>query len=132
MTRPSKYTLRIPNWTPTLTNRLLSMHWGASGRAKRLDAQMIAAYAKMRGIYSARSGPIVPFCGIKRRVSLEVHGWSRGRKPDPDAFWKSLLDGLVKADLLVDDSAQWCECGPVQIVQDTEKYTVIKLEDIGC
>lgn len=66
-------------------------------------------------------------CNTKRRVSVVYHQ-PRGAA-DRDARWKLLLDGLVRAGLLKDDSPAWCVLGTVETVKGS-KRTVVTLEDI--
>lgn len=54
----------------------------------------------------------------------------RGRKCDPDAFWKSTLDGLVHAGLLVDDRHSCVELAPVEYSRGPVAATKITLVDI--
>ncbi len=54
------------------------------------------------GEAAARAG-IAPATG-KRRVRLTVLVGPGKRRPDPDAFWKSLLDAMAACGLLVNDS----------------------------
>jgi Holliday junction resolvase RusA-like endonuclease len=68
----------------------------------------------------------------RRRVAVRVaNPHYRGRNvPDPLSPLKSLLDALVQAGLLVDDSERWCEIVvPVKYVSG-EKSTTIFLEDL--
>ena len=53
-----------------------------------------------------------------------------GRLPDPDNLLKSLLDALVHAKLLVDDSAAWVELGEVRVERGGHRKTVVTLEDL--
>jgi Holliday junction resolvase RusA-like endonuclease len=54
----------------------------------------------------------------------------RGRERDPDASWKSVLDGLVHARMLIDDSRKWCKLGDVTFERGSERATTIQLTDI--
>src|SRR4051812_23593183 len=72
----------------------------------------------------------IPRAVGKRRVSLLISLAPRRKSPDPDSWWKSLLDALVQAGALVDDSDDWCECGPVIYEHGTRSGMVITLEDI--
>jgi Holliday junction resolvase RusA-like endonuclease len=54
----------------------------------------------------------------------------RGRERDPDASWKSVLDGLVHAHMLIDDSRKWCKLGDVTFERGSERATTIQLTDI--
>lgn len=115
------HTLTIPGWHPRTVNQLLTPHLGTRARLKEADRQMVGGYALALRI---------PRAACKRRVSLRVSGWARGgRRVDPDAYWKSVLDALVAADLLRDDGARWCELGQVQVVKGEDSTTVI-LEDL--
>lgn len=113
------YTLEVPGWRPTLDNELKG-HPLQAHRRKRKDADMIAVAALAYGVPAARG---------KRRVGLSIRG-RFGRFPDPLAPWKSLLDALVTAGLLVDDAAAWCEVTPV-VYSRGERRTIITLEDVG-
>jgi hypothetical protein len=48
----------------------------------------------------------------------------------PDSYFKSLLDALVSAGLLVDDSAKFCELAPTTYERATRRASVITLTDI--
>jgi hypothetical protein len=116
------YRLEICGWTPTLVNELLHAHPMRAATLKRSDRDLVRGYAFVAGIPAALG---------KRRVSVELHGWPRGRLPDPDAVWKSLLDALVAAGLLVDDSARWCEPVPPTFVRSPRRRTVVTLESVA-
>jgi hypothetical protein len=45
------------------------------------------------------------------------------------AYFKSLLDALVKAGLLVNDSGRWCELGPVTFDRRPPRQTAVILQD---
>lgn len=113
--------LLIPDWIPTRLNSLINLPWQQSYKVKKVDAQTIHLYARMRGIRKAAS---------RRRVSLKLYGWRRGRMGDPDGYWKSLLDGLVQCGLLIDDSQKWCEQGSIVLTRSERTQTEITLEDL--
>jgi Holliday junction resolvase RusA-like endonuclease len=76
--------------------------------------------------YAAAAG--VPSATGKRRVDLKLMGQKPG---DPDNRLKSLLDSLVESKLLIDDSAQWCEIGKIEVVpRRYDKVTEITLTDL--
>lgn len=121
-----QWTVVIPNWHPTSVNVLLGAAYAGRGarfmaaRRKREDAAMLAAYCRLADVPRA-TGP--------RRVSLTLGLGPRQRSPDPDNLWKSLLDGLVKCGMLVDDSSKWCEpqwCGTTRGL----KATTVVIEDL--
>ncbi len=89
-------------------------------KLKRADRQWVGTYAMLRDIPKALG---------KRRVSLEVVITGRQQETDPDALWKSCLDCLVHARLLVDDSPRYCELGAVAYRRDGEPGTTVVLEE---
>jgi hypothetical protein len=63
-------------------------------------------------------------------VSLRITYTGRQKHRDPDSMWKSLLDGLVIARLLVDDKPDYCEVGCVDQKHDRYESTTVILADI--
>ena len=65
-------------------------------------------------------------------MSLFVTLGKGQRVCDADAFWKSALDALVHAGLLIDDNPRYCQLG--EVVQkrggEGERATVIVLTDV--
>jgi hypothetical protein len=91
-------------------------------RLKKLDWEMVCAYA-----WQAK----IPRATGKRRVSLHVTLGKGMREFDADAPWKSLGDAMKHAGLIVDDSAQYVELGPVTFSRDWQGWgSRITLEDI--
>lgn len=117
------HSIVIPDWRPALLNELMRSHWSKVGRLKRRDREMVAAYSRLANVPPAR-GP--------RRVGLIIGGNRYPeRAPDPDGVWKSLLDALVHARMLIDDSAEWCELKRPVFHRRPEGFrTVITLEDV--
>jgi Holliday junction resolvase RusA-like endonuclease len=115
-----RHVLEIPGWLPCRLNQLLG-HWSTRHRLKKIDRATVGLYARMARIPHAKG---------KRRVSLVLTLAPRQRAADPDAWWKSLLDALVQAGLLVDDNRQGCELGSVTFRRGREKATTIILEDV--
>ncbi len=72
----------------------------------------------------------VPKASGKRVVSMHVVFPPRKRMPDVDSLWKSLLDSLVHAGLLVNDSAAWASMSPVAYSRGESLTTFITVEDI--
>lgn len=113
--------LVIPRWVPATLNKYVGRHWSRMARLKAMDRDMVSAYTRM-----ARCAVAVK----RRRYSVVITvATRRGRLPDPDGYLKSLLDALVNAGLLVDDSQDWCEHGGIEIRRGVEASTVIMLED---
>jgi hypothetical protein len=113
------YQLVIPDWLPVTLNQLLG-HWRRSGRRKRSDREVIRGYWFASGWPAARG---------RRRVSITLTQVS-GRPRDPDGVRKSVLDALVHAGAIVDDSQLWLEEGPVTIEFGARRQTQIVLEDV--
>jgi Holliday junction resolvase RusA-like endonuclease len=115
------YTLEIPRWRAALLNEL--MHSVRDKiRLKKLDREMVCAYA-----WQAKFPPAVG----KRRVSLHVTLGKGMRKFDVDAWQKSGLDAMKHAKLIVDDSTEFVEIGPLTFSRDPKAWgTRITLEDV--
>lgn len=115
--------LVIPRWRPATTNELMSGRtWHKAARLKKRDREMVAAYARL--------ADIPPAGRTRRRVDVLVRNPKGERRKDPDAFWKSLLDALVQAELLADDSERWCVLGAVVQTLDGKARTEITLTDL--
>lgn len=120
----SKVTINIPNWRPaTLNSMSSSNHWAKRAKLKKIDRQMVAAYA---------SG--LPKAEGKRKVTIEISHGKGQRMCDPDAFYKSTLDALVHCGMLVDDSDKYVKLGDVEQHRANKHIkkagTIITLEDI--
>ncbi len=115
------YKLIIPRWIPTTANQLLSRHPMTRSRLKRIDANLIAGYCSRDRIPAA--------IGI-REVGLKITLGPKQRAADPDAYWKSVLDGLVKARMLVNDDRLYCRLGSVEFERGDERATMISLREI--
>lgn len=115
----STHGLIIDGWHPCRLNQLVSVHWANRSRLKRVDRQFVATY-----------GRDLPRATGKRRVRLRIVLGPGQRAGDPDAYWKSLLDALVHAGLLLDDNRQHVELGPVAFDRAEKRRTEIILEDI--
>ncbi len=114
--------LVIEGWHPARLNLLLGGHWSQGHRLKRADRQMIALAAKLQGIPPATG---------KRRVSLTLTLAPRQRAGDPDSYFKSLLDALTHAGLLLDDNRQGVELGKVTFERGPVRQTTVLLEDLS-
>jgi hypothetical protein len=115
------HTLRIENWHPVTLNQLVAWPWPMVRRRKKNDREIVGGEALARR---------VPRATGKRRVGLHLILGPRQRGCDVDAYHKSLLDALVAAGLLIDDSPRWCELAPVTYERATRRAAVITLEDI--
>jgi hypothetical protein len=120
------WTFTVPNWTPALANSWSGRHFSARARATGEAADLLGAYAVAAGVPR-----VCEHYRPMRRVRVELRGWRRGRVPDPDGPLKVLLDGLVRARLLVDDAAAWCRWEPPTVVRSAVRETVVTLEDVG-
>src|SRR5262245_29869941 len=98
-------TLVIPRWHPATMNQMLRSV-RTRMRLKKRDREMIWAYAMKQHIAKAE--------GL-RRVQLSIL-LRPGKLPaDADAYWKSLLDALVQAGLLLNDTIAAVELAPVRL-----------------
>jgi Holliday junction resolvase RusA-like endonuclease len=117
-----KYEIEIPRHTARL-NQLMGRNKYAIASLKKRDRDIVAIVARMEGI---------PFATTKRRVSLHVRLGPRQRKGDADCPWhKSLLDALVQAGMLKDDSLKWCELGEVTYERAKVPSMRVTLEDVN-
>jgi hypothetical protein len=123
MSAGDRYELHIPGWRPALDNELFRLHWSRRLSRKRHDAQVLATAALALGVPRA-TGP--------RRLGVTIYGrYHRGAVPDDPAPYKSLLDGLVHAGLLVDDSAEYLELVWPPHYLPGPRATHLTLEEIG-
>jgi hypothetical protein len=113
--------LTIENWHPCTTNQLVGWPWPTVYRRKKADQRVVGIEALAQRI---------PKATCKRRVHLHLLLGPRGRPPDPDSPFKSLLDSLVAAGLLVDDSPKYVELAPMSYERGTRRAAVITLEDL--
>lgn len=111
-------TMEIPNWHPARLNQLLG-NWRKAGRLKRADREILTLYSRYKKTATG-----------KRRVSLAIVLGPRQRGGDPDCWWKSTLDGLKHAGMILDDSKERVELGSVTYERGSQKATRITLEDL--
>lgn len=115
------HVLILPGVLPPTLNQLM--------RGKIQDR--IRLGKSFRNILIARSlQQRIPIATGKRRVTIEVCYAKGQRSADPDAFYKSIGDSLVKAKLLKGDSRHWVEWGRVDYKRGELQHTTIYLEDI--
>jgi Holliday junction resolvase RusA-like endonuclease len=112
--------IEIPNWTPLTVNKWRSLHWAKANRRKTADRQMIGVYCYKSGLTKATK---------KRRVELNIIKSGRGRLPDPDAYFKSVLDALKNLGYIIDDSAKWVEWNQPKIERGKQIKTIIEITD---
>jgi len=139
------HTIRIPDWNPTLLNKLLGSHWARAARLKEMDKEIVSVMAYrqsvpkvklVRGPDRIEGGKVYPGrlrkgTGPRRRVSLLIQLEAGQRRGDRDGYWKSVLDALVACQRLVNDSPVWCEQGPVEFERTGRIGTIITLEDLA-
>jgi hypothetical protein len=115
-----KQVLVIERWQPSPLNKLLK-HWRTAQRLKTVDRNMVNGYCRLNRFRPA-VGP--------REVNLCIVLGPKQRACDPDAYWKSTLDALVKAGMLIDDNRQYCRINPVTFERGPQRETRIELIDI--
>lgn len=115
--------LWLPGFTPTSVNLSDGRHWSEGYKLKRSDKEIVAFFAEQQGLSPAN---------LPRKVSLRITLPKGQRSLDKSNVWKSLLDALHHAWLIVNDSPQWCEEGKVEYVRHHAdlRETFILLEDI--
>lgn len=118
---PGRWTVVIPNWHPTGLNELLCLHWAARRRRKRSDADLIAVYCGRAQVAAASR---------RRRITQRLTLAGNDRRRDDDNAWKSLLDSLVYARVLVDDGPDWVEKRPLEFERGRERKTTLVIEDL--
>lgn len=92
------HTFTIPSYLPPTLNTLLRKHWGFREKAQAECDQLVWAYARQLGVVKAVGRRRVTFTFVSPRPPA-----------DPDGRLKLLLDALVHAALLLDDSPAHCE-----------------------
>lgn len=120
-----EYVIDVPDWHPSTLNKLLG-HWRERGRMKKADYQMIWAHTRGKDGQS-----IVPYKQVKRSVELIITLEPGQRAPDPDSYFKGLLDALVRSYALWNDSPKWCELLPVKFQRGERKATKMILRDLA-
>lgn len=114
------WTCTVPGWLPANLNQYLRQHWSQVSKAKKETAETILV---------ACIADRIPRATRKRKVSVRLSIPKGRRPPDEDNIQKSLRDGLVRAGALVDDSHEWCETGPFEVVVG-KLATIVILEDV--
>jgi len=115
------HTLEIPGWHPQRLNVLMTCHWRKRGRLRVADDAMVKVAALNAGI---------PKATVKRRVKITIVLGKGQRAGDRDAYFKSTLDSLKNAGMIVDDSRQWIDLEPIAFERAAEMATRIELEDL--
>jgi Holliday junction resolvase RusA-like endonuclease len=112
--------LHIEGFLPATVNQLLAAgRW--AWKLKKKDRERVAMHARLVGIPPATG---------KRRVTLTLTMGHRMRTPDPDGVWKSILDAMKYAKLIVDDRKECVELAPVRFGRAKVKATTVVLEDV--
>lgn len=114
------HVLTIPDWRPATCNELLG-HWRASARRKKADRNVVFVYSFLAGTPKATG---------KRRVDILVRPAKGHRRVDGDALWKSTLDALKHAELIVNDTVDLCRPGVYTPTLDGPPRTEIHLTDL--
>jgi hypothetical protein len=100
---------------------------GGGAPCNRLTAGPRGRRCRPRGLACAFAG-IPPATG-RRRVTQRITLVGNDRRRDDDGAWKGLLDGLVKARVLVDDGPDWVETAPVEYDRGKRRKTAVTIED---
>lgn len=126
----NQWTVEIPDWHPVRTNQLIGADWRSVYKLKK-EQHFLVAMSFWRASVPPADRTVDGYpTQRKRRVSLTIVLGPRQRGGDPDAYWKVLLDSLVKCHILVDDRKEWVELAPVQYERGKKPATIIMLEDL--
>ena len=117
----ARFEVMIEGWHPAKLNQLNVGHWGRRRKLKDIDAKVLANECDRARV----SGAIG-----KRRVTLTITLAPRQRAADPDAYWKSLLDGLKRCGALREDNRHWVETPPPIFERGPCAKTLLLIEDI--
>lgn len=128
------WSFTIRRWKPTSLNKLLRMH--RQQQAAILKADKAVVLAEAHNAHTRAGCPIPKAMGGRREVRVDFVAGSWGAMPDGDNALKALLDGLVGAGLLTDDSFRYCRFGGMDGRVDVALFreqvdTTITLTDIG-
>ena len=113
----NSYSIHIPDWHPATLNKLMRNRW-ASAKLKKSDREIIAHYFRN-----------VPKAKGKRFVHFTITLRKGQRAADPDAYYKSLLDSLVHAKMLMDDNRQGVEISQPAFIRGERMATLITIGD---
>lgn len=113
----------IPGFFPTPLNKLLSSHWSFASKLKLEDREKVAIACKLYG---------TPPAECKRRIDVTYIMPPGKRAIDPDGTYKSLLDALVHAGALKNDSHVWAEPRTPRVARGPVEAagTLVLLEDL--
>lgn len=111
--------IEIPDWRPARINEFVHKHWAVGHRKKKADRDMLAMYSRGK-----------PKPEWARQVDMEITLKGKQQEADPDSYWKSLLDGLVHAGMLIDDRGMFCRLGQVTYKRGDATHTTIILTDL--
>ena len=110
--------ITIPMWRPPSLNQYIGKHWSIGYNLKNECKQLVLAYSRH-----------IPQATTKRSVQMHVVLGKGMREHDADNTQKLILDGLVHAGMLVDDSPKWVEFLGVTYERGVHQ-TIITLEDL--
>jgi hypothetical protein len=107
-----------------------------ASRLARIRA--IAAYRQLVALIASRRATAPGWCSghpVRMSLTFQLRGSADGhyRPSDPDnalAACKGLIDGLVDAGLIVDDSWRWLEIGSIRCDRDAGPGVLVQLEVI--
>ena len=116
----------IPGWFPLLTNKLTAwqLRYKSSG-LKKQDAETVARACRAHG-FARMDYPTGPV-----RVSAIFILPPKRRSWDGDAWLKSTLDALVKAEIMKDDGMRYARSGTTDFARsmfDISQGTLLFLE----
>lgn len=117
----TEYSIFIPKWRHASLNQLMSCHWREKARLKKRDKNIVHYYTRK-----------IPKATGKRRIDIHTVLRKHAHERDVDGEYKSILDALVHAGMLIDDNRAGVEIGEATYSRDHDNWGVeIKLTDIN-
>lgn len=122
-----RFVVFVADWHPAPLNSFVGSNHMKAARLKKRDAGIVCGALWAAGVTRA-------IC--RRRLELVIHLGPGQRGCDPDAYFKSLNDGLQLCGALVQDSRHGVELPPVEFAKGSGGMgTTIILTDLsgkGC
>jgi Holliday junction resolvase RusA-like endonuclease len=110
--------ITIPDYRPPSLNQYIGKHWSIGHKMKKQCKELVLAYSRH-----------IPAATGRRSVQMHVVLGKGMRQHDADNTQKLILDALVHAGMLVDDSPKWVEFLGVTYERGVHQ-TIISLEDL--
>ena len=113
------WSFMIPDWHPPSVNDVMGSSIKKRTKIKSQAKNIVSAYCCLYDVDRiVKPNGELGDNACRRRIKAYVLTKPRTSiRFDLDNIWKYLLDGLVDARVLVDDSNEWLLCDPISIVE---------------